>query len=151
MISNIAGPPVCVIPAQAGIQDIPRISKPLDPGFHRGDDFLRDHQRCDAFASHLTTEQSKVGFARNPNCPLVWGHGGGHSSSLPCLQRSVFQRTSHRGTCLRAGPHRQAPCPLPCRPRRKRLGRKGFPQLEVQENQSVSAKPLRGTSPPRDP
>ena len=34
----------------------------------------------------------KAGFARNPNCRLIWGHGGGHSSSLPCLQRQAAPR-----------------------------------------------------------
>jgi len=36
--------PFSVIPAKAGIQFIHRLTKHLDPGFHRGDDFLRGHQ-----------------------------------------------------------------------------------------------------------
>ena len=34
-----------VIPAKAGIQSFQEVEKALDPGFHRGDDFLRDHQK----------------------------------------------------------------------------------------------------------
>jgi hypothetical protein len=33
-----------VIPAKAGIQCFQVVIKPLDPGFRRGDDFLRVHQ-----------------------------------------------------------------------------------------------------------
>ncbi|MFH1148536.1 MAG: hypothetical protein V1736_12630 [Pseudomonadota bacterium] len=33
-----------VIPAEAGIQSIQVVTGELDPGFHRSDDFLRDHQ-----------------------------------------------------------------------------------------------------------
>ena len=33
-----------VIPAKAGIQSIRALKKTLDSGFHRSDDFLRDHQ-----------------------------------------------------------------------------------------------------------
>jgi hypothetical protein len=33
-----------VIPAKAGIQCFQRLMADLDPGFRRGDDFLRDHQ-----------------------------------------------------------------------------------------------------------
>jgi len=33
-----------VIPAKAGIQYIQSVTKPLDPVFQRGDDFLRIHQ-----------------------------------------------------------------------------------------------------------
>ena len=33
-----------VIPAEAGIQSFHTLKKPLDPGFQRGDDLLRDHQ-----------------------------------------------------------------------------------------------------------
>ncbi len=33
-----------VIPAKAGIQFIQVLAKALDSGFHRSDDFLRDHQ-----------------------------------------------------------------------------------------------------------
>jgi hypothetical protein len=36
--------PFFVIPAKAGIQSFWGLAKPLDPGFHRGDDFLRTHQ-----------------------------------------------------------------------------------------------------------
>ena len=32
-----------VIPAKAGIQEYMVVTKALDPGFRRGDDFLRDH------------------------------------------------------------------------------------------------------------
>jgi hypothetical protein len=32
----------CVIPAKAGIQKYQTVTKALDPGFRRGDDFLRD-------------------------------------------------------------------------------------------------------------
>jgi len=31
-----------VIPAEAGIQDFQIVTNSLDPGFHRGDDFLRE-------------------------------------------------------------------------------------------------------------
>ena len=34
-----------VIPAKAGIQFFPPVISSLDSGFHRSDDFLRDHQR----------------------------------------------------------------------------------------------------------
>jgi hypothetical protein len=34
--------PFFVIPADAGIQYIETVTKPLDSGFHRSDDFLRD-------------------------------------------------------------------------------------------------------------
>ena len=33
-----------VIPAQAGIQSFQIVINSLDSGFHRSDDFLRDHQ-----------------------------------------------------------------------------------------------------------
>jgi len=33
-----------VIPAKAGIQEFQRITNALDPGFRRGDDFLRERQ-----------------------------------------------------------------------------------------------------------
>ncbi len=33
-----------VIPAKAGIQFIQIVTKTLDSGFHRSDDFLRNHQ-----------------------------------------------------------------------------------------------------------
>ena len=33
-----------VIPAKAGIQCFQKLMTVLDPGFRRGDDFLRDHQ-----------------------------------------------------------------------------------------------------------
>jgi len=33
-----------VIPAEAGIQPIQALTKTLDSGFHRSDDFLRVHQ-----------------------------------------------------------------------------------------------------------
>jgi hypothetical protein len=33
-----------VIPAQAGIQSFQIVKNSLDSGFHRSDDFLRDHQ-----------------------------------------------------------------------------------------------------------
>jgi hypothetical protein len=33
-----------VIPAKAGIQKYQMVTKALDPGFRRGDDFLRIHQ-----------------------------------------------------------------------------------------------------------
>ena len=36
--------PFSVIPAEAGIQCFRGLAKPLDPGFHRGDDFLRSRQ-----------------------------------------------------------------------------------------------------------
>ena len=39
------GKPPYVIPAKAGIQYFKLVIMPLDPGFHRGDDFLRVHQR----------------------------------------------------------------------------------------------------------
>jgi hypothetical protein len=35
-----------VIPAKAGIQSFQGIIKSLGSGFHRSDDFLRDHQNC---------------------------------------------------------------------------------------------------------
>jgi len=35
-----------VIPAKAGIQSFQVIISSLDSGFHRSDDFLRDHQFC---------------------------------------------------------------------------------------------------------
>ncbi len=38
--------PLSVIPAEAGIQSFQMIVKALDPGFHRGDDFLRSYQIC---------------------------------------------------------------------------------------------------------
>ena len=36
--------PLSVIPAKAGIQFIQIVTKALDSGFHRSDDFLRFHQ-----------------------------------------------------------------------------------------------------------
>ncbi len=36
--------PLFVIPAKAGIQFIQLVTKALDSGFHRSDDFLRRHQ-----------------------------------------------------------------------------------------------------------
>jgi len=36
--------PVFVIPAKAGIQCFQKLMNDLDPGFRRGDDFLRAHQ-----------------------------------------------------------------------------------------------------------
>ena len=50
LISNIDGlvksrkTPLSVIPAKAGIQFIQLVTKALDSGFHRSDDFLRVHQ-----------------------------------------------------------------------------------------------------------
>ena len=38
--------PFFVIPAKAGIQSIQLLTRALDSGFHRSDDFLRDHQVC---------------------------------------------------------------------------------------------------------
>jgi hypothetical protein len=35
---------VFVIPTKVGIQQIQLVVKPLDPGFHRGDDYMRVHQ-----------------------------------------------------------------------------------------------------------
>jgi len=35
-----------VIPAKAGIQSFQTLMADLDPGFRRGDDFLRGHQNC---------------------------------------------------------------------------------------------------------
>jgi hypothetical protein len=35
----------CVIPAKAGIQYIEIVTKHLDSGFHRSDDFLRGYQK----------------------------------------------------------------------------------------------------------
>jgi hypothetical protein len=37
-----------VIPAKAGIQKYQLVKKTLDPGFRRGDDFLRGRQLYDA-------------------------------------------------------------------------------------------------------
>jgi len=37
--------PFFVIPAEAGIQSIQVLTKPLDSGFHRSDDFLRVRQQ----------------------------------------------------------------------------------------------------------
>jgi hypothetical protein len=36
--------PFFVIPAKAGIQSFQLVTEFLDSGFHRSDDFLRDHQ-----------------------------------------------------------------------------------------------------------
>jgi len=36
--------PFSVIPAEAGIQYFQKLINTLDSGFHRSDDFLRDHQ-----------------------------------------------------------------------------------------------------------
>jgi len=36
--------PFSVIPAKAGIQYFQRLINTLDSGFHRSDDFLRNHQ-----------------------------------------------------------------------------------------------------------
>jgi hypothetical protein len=36
--------PFCVIPAKAGIQFFQLVTEFLDSGFHRSDDFLRNHQ-----------------------------------------------------------------------------------------------------------
>ena len=36
--------PISVIPAKAGIQFFQAVADHPDSGFHRGDDFLRDHQ-----------------------------------------------------------------------------------------------------------
>jgi hypothetical protein len=38
--------PFFVIPAKAGIQCSQKLMPDLDPGFRRGDDFLRVHQSC---------------------------------------------------------------------------------------------------------
>jgi hypothetical protein len=35
-----------VIPVKAGIQKYQTVTKALDPGFRRGDDFLRVRQKC---------------------------------------------------------------------------------------------------------
>jgi len=40
-----------VIPAKAGIQCFQKLITDLDPGFRRGDDFLRDHQFYDKLLS----------------------------------------------------------------------------------------------------
>jgi hypothetical protein len=36
--------PLSVIPVKTGIQYFQAVAEHLDPGFHRGDDFLRDCQ-----------------------------------------------------------------------------------------------------------
>jgi len=38
--------PFFVIPAKAGIQFFQLVTELLDSGFHRSDDFLRNHQYC---------------------------------------------------------------------------------------------------------
>jgi len=38
--------PFPVTPAKAGIQCFKELMTDLDPGFRRGDDFLRNHQDC---------------------------------------------------------------------------------------------------------
>jgi len=40
-----------VIPAKAGIQSFQIVMNSLDSGFHRRDDFLRDHQLGDILVS----------------------------------------------------------------------------------------------------
>ena len=42
--------------AKAGIQSFQAVTDRLDPGFRRGDDFLRDHQNLWAEGSHPTTQ-----------------------------------------------------------------------------------------------
>jgi len=37
---------IFVIPAKAGIQLFQILKNSLDSGFHRSDDFLREHQNC---------------------------------------------------------------------------------------------------------
>jgi len=39
--------PLPVIPVKTGIQYFQAVAEHLDPGFHRGDDFLRVHQAWD--------------------------------------------------------------------------------------------------------
>jgi hypothetical protein len=41
--------PFFVIPAKAGIQSIQLLTRALDSGFHRSDDFLRVHQNSKLF------------------------------------------------------------------------------------------------------
>jgi len=36
--------PFSVIPTKAGIQDFQKLTNTMDSGFHRSDDFLRNHQ-----------------------------------------------------------------------------------------------------------
>ena len=46
--------PLSVIPAKAGIQFIQLVTKALDSGFHRSDDFLRDYQEKACVKNMLT-------------------------------------------------------------------------------------------------
>jgi hypothetical protein len=52
-----------VIPAKAGIQSSHFVIKFLDPGFHRGDDFLQNHPSCDR------SSKASV-FPFNPSLPF---------------------------------------------------------------------------------
>jgi hypothetical protein len=45
--------PFPVIPAKAGIQSFQMVINSLDSGFHRSDDFLRDHQYLQGGFSQL--------------------------------------------------------------------------------------------------
>jgi hypothetical protein len=45
-IAKIDETPFFVIPAKAGIQFFQLVAEFLDSGFHRSDDFLRNHQDC---------------------------------------------------------------------------------------------------------
>jgi len=73
--------PLSVIPAKAGIQIIKLVTKALDSGFHRSDDFLRLHQiryphknprpggrgslLCPAKGTQIMVEIKSVGSAPN--------------------------------------------------------------------------------------
>jgi len=49
-----------VIPAKAGIQFFQIVINPLDTGFHRCDDFLRDHLNCAIFINLVVGQPFRV-------------------------------------------------------------------------------------------
>jgi len=67
-----------VIPAKAGIQFFQIVINSLDSGFHRSDDFLRDHQICN------------LNFAF---CPAEAGKGSQFFKGLNCYTFLYFQST----------------------------------------------------------
>ena len=74
--------PFPVIPAKAGIQLLPLVIKPLDSGFHRSDDFLRDHQYSiiPLFQYSVIPVLPSERARRGPGSPDIGDPAGSHSS-----------------------------------------------------------------------
>jgi len=59
-VYNDVLPQIFVIPAKAGIQSFQMLTDGLDSGFHRSDDFLREHQVLQELRLNLSKSQARV-------------------------------------------------------------------------------------------